>query len=427
MKTTCGLAIALGVMAASPAFAQAPAPLDSRWTPWLGCWRLVQDVAQASPPASMAPATQPVTSGTNAGEIIVCVLPTNTDVGVKMTTFAGGRSVLEQRILGDGISHPIAEPDCRGAQASEWSRDGARLFTRAELECGGQPRRRISGVTLLAPMAVWLDIQTVDVDGDQHVRIRRYVRTFDLPVEAVELPADVSARAIMAARELSTIRIGIDDVIEASSKIDSQAVEAVLLETGSRVDLNSRALIKLGDAGVQANVIDLMVALAFPERFRVERAQRGGGTPVITGGGGLPGVYGSAPYGGYYPYGVYDPNAYYYYYYSPFAYGYWDNYPYAIGSSSPAIVVPNGTSGEASGAHGRVIQGRGYTQVTPNGTADPARATSGTGARTSSSSNESSASSNDSSSSSSGGNGGVSNQGYSGGSSGDSERTAQPR
>jgi hypothetical protein len=366
-----------------------------------------------------------------------------------MTTFAGGRPVLEQTILGDGISHPINEPDCRGAQTSEWSRDGQRLFTRAELECKGQPRRTVSGVTLLtrgpgaragaAPGSpVWLDVQAVDVNGDQQVRVRRYQRTVNEPAGVAELPGDVSARALVAAQAVSATPLSIDDVIEASAKIGSQAVEAVLVETASRFDLNSRVLIKLAEAGVESNVIDLMVALSFPERFRVERTVRSN-EPVITSGSSGPwdvfgsSLFGSSLYGGYYPYGFYDPYAYYYSYYSPFAYSYWGNYYYyGLGSAGSRITGPSSTPGETGTGHGRVIQGRGYTQVTPTSASDSSGTSQSTrttniGDRGSNSSSGSSSGSSDSGSSSSG-RGGVSSGGYSsGGSSSGSGRTAQPR
>ena len=434
MKTICSLVIAVVVLTACPAFAQAPDRLNSQWTPWLGCWRLVQEnVRDASPPSSIeslaeSAATPSTRSRRNAGDILVCVLPTDAGVGVKMTTFAGGRSVLEQTVLGDGIGHPINEADCRGTQTSEWSRDGQRLFTRAELECKGQPKRTVSGATLLAQGPAWVDVQAVDVNGNQQVRVRRYERTADRPVGAAELPTDVSARAIVAAQNLSTARITLDDVIEASSKIASQAVEAALVETASRFELDSRGLIRLADNGVERSVIDLMVALSFPGHFNVERRD----APAITSGSGLLGSFGTSygpyyPYGGYDPYGIYDPYAYSYYYYSPFAYSSWGNYYYyAPGSATSAIVVPGTSSVEPSGAHGRVIQGQGYTQVTPISAAGSSGTTSSSGGAGRTSTSTFGSSPSDSGSASGGG--GVSSGGYSsGGSSSDGGRTAQPR
>jgi len=460
MKTICSLAIAVGVLTAYPAFAQAPERLDARWTPWLGCWRLVQETAREANPSSSIEAllesgtTQRARSGASADEIRVCVLPTDVGVGVKMTTFAGGRSVLEQTVFGDGLSHPVNEAECRGTLTSEWSRDGERLFTRAELACNGQPKRTVSGLTLLTrePGAAgasagvgrpaWLDVQAVEVDGDLQVRIRRYERAVDQSAGAAELPSDVSTRAIITARNVSATPITIDDVIEASSKIASPAVEAALVETGSRFGLDSRALIKLADNGVQKNVIDLMVALSFPEHFKVERTVRSA-APVVTYSGSQYGGY--SGYGGYSPYGLYDPYAY-YSYYSPFAYSYWGTNYYGPGYYGPGYygsgyygpsyygpgIVPSAPSGATSGSHGRVIQGRGYTQVRPNDASD----SSGTGQSTTSSRTDGSTSTysnsgrSDSGSSSGGGSGGVSGGGYSsgGGSGGsDSGRTAQPR
>jgi hypothetical protein len=282
-------------------------------------------------------------------------------------------------------------------------------------------------------------------DGDLQVRIRRYERAVDQSGGAAELPADVSARGIIAARTVSATPISIDDVIEASSKIASPALEAALVESGPRFDLDSRALIKLADNGVQKNVIDLMVALSFPDHFKVERTVRSA-APVVT--------YSGSPYGGNYgygaysPYGLYDPYAY-YSYYSPFAYSYWGTYNYGpgyygsgyygpgyygpgyYGPGGSVVVVPSAPSGETSGSHGRVIQGRGYTQVRPNDASDSSGAgQSATTSRTNGSTYSSG--STDSGSSSGGGSGGVSSGGYSSGGSGggsgsDSGRTAQPR
>jgi hypothetical protein len=461
MRTICSLAIAVGVLTTYPAFAQAPERLDARWTPWLGCWGLVQETARDASPSSALEsflelgAARPARSAATRDEIRVCVAPADAGAGVRMTTFAGGRSVLEQTVFGDGLSRPVSESECRGTLATEWSRDAERLFTRAELQCDGQSKQTVSGITLLtrgsgprgrtaaasAGRTVWLDVQAIDVNGDLQVRIRRYERAFDQTVGAVELSDDVSSRASAAAEAISAAPISIDDVIEASSKIASPAVEAALVESGSRFDLNSRTLIKLADNGVHKNVIDLMVALAFPERFRVERTARNV-APAVTSGSSSYGYY---PYGSYSPYGVYDPYAY-YSYYSPFAYSYWGTNYYGPGFYGPGfyglgyygpgyypqVVAPGVPSGGASGSHGRVIQGRGYTQVRPNSASEssgtgPSTTSSRSNGSTSTSSNAGSSNSG-SSSSSGGGSGGVSSGGYSsGGSSSGSGRTAQPR
>jgi hypothetical protein len=300
-----------------------------------------------------------------------------------------------------------------------------------------------------------VDIQAMETDGDQgnqQVRIRRYVRSFDQPDGLTPLSPAVTARAIIDAQNAAARTLRQEDVTEASAKVSSEAVEAAIVETQSRFRLNSRTLLQRADAGVSPNVIDLMVAQSFPTPFRVERPATlplrpvSASAPVI---GGASAGY-SSPYA-FYPYGgVYDPYAYYSYYYSPFAYpyywgsGYYGAPVYYI-SNGNSTVFTNGSSGSSGSAigsssdRGQVVNGRGYTRVhagsePDSATADPNQHTATSTPRTvhtpsagaDSSSSGSSSSSSGSSSSPSGG--GVSSSGgYSGGGGGDSGRTAQPR
>ena len=88
---------------------------------------------------------------------------------------------------------------------------------------------------------------------------------------ATPLPADVLDRAITAARLASTAELNVNDVIEAGAAVDPAVVEAMLVETQASFALDRRTLLQLDDSGVPAEVIDLMVALSFPDEFVVER------------------------------------------------------------------------------------------------------------------------------------------------------------
>src|SRR5689334_7492838 len=99
MRTTISLlsiAVVLGVL---PAGAQVPAHGDARWTPYLGCWRLVQETA-------IAP--------TGGPPVTVCVRQSDVTSGVTMTTFAGGKQILEQTVVADAAAHAVAEAGCKG-------------------------------------------------------------------------------------------------------------------------------------------------------------------------------------------------------------------------------------------------------------------------------------------------------------------------
>jgi uncharacterized membrane protein YgcG len=422
------LALALGVVAVAPTSAQTPsastesgsARADSRWTPYLGCWNLVHE--------NVSDRDVPVSPG-----MVVCVQPSGAS-GVAITTTVEGKTILEQKIVADGLPQPVTQSDCEGTQRSDWSRDGERLFTRVELQCAARPKRVVSGVTLLAK-GTWVDVQAADVDGNEDVRIRRYQRTSD---------------RFTSASAVAETPMSLEDVIEANAKIGSTALEGMLDETGGRFNLNSRTLKQLADAGVSANVIDLMVAQSFPERFRVERPGTYRPLPTISSmGSNTTVIMGSARY----PYPYYDPY-YYSYYYSPFAYpGYWgSSYGYRnyynnhFYGSPTTVIVPDrrgtgaGGTAQPSSGDGIVVNGRGYTRVRPSRGSDDESApaqrttTSRRGVRSSGSSGESSGSESSSgssgSSSGSSSGGSVSGSGYSGrgsNSGSDSGRTAQPK
>ena len=417
------LAVTLALLA-SPAMAQdVPAGFDSRWTPYLGCWAVAQEQMGQQPIS--------VPAGT-----MVCVTPSGR-AGVTIKTTVDGKNVLEQTIVADGSAQPLSQSGCGGTQASDWSRDGERLFTKVSLECTGRPARTVTGITMLAK-GHWVDVQATVSDGDHDLRVRRYRRAGG---EYTGAPAFAHAP------------LNVEDIIEASAKVQGPAVEVALDELGGRFTLNSRALEQLADGGVSPNVIDLMVAQAYPDRFEVDRGVYPA-APYATGAssGSASVMMGSSAY----PYPIYEPFYSSYYYYSPFAYPYYwgSSYRYRYGypfypnyynynyyGYPGSIYSGGGSAGSGNNAQPGspdsrggtgIATGRGYTRVRPSGSSDSGQGAAPSnrggsvgrtrGVDSSDSSGSSGASSGSSSSGgSSGGNSGGGNSGRSGG------RTAQPR
>ena len=452
---TLAVAFVMAGLAPQVAAAQNSAGPDGGWTGWLGCWELLQDDARAT--STLVPGSVPRRPPSRAvSGMRVCVLPDGPDAAVKMTTWAGDSVVLEQRILADGSQQPLEETNCRGSQRSEWSATRRHLFTHAELECNNQPRRVVSGVTLMTAGPTWVDIQALDVAGDPTVRVRRYQRAADQ--SSLAGSPGLAERAAYEAQRLAAAPLDLDDVIQASSTIAPKAVEAMLVETRATFNLNGRALIRLQKAGVPATVTDLMVAQSFPERFVVER-QTSEGSFSSYSSSPFSAAFGSSyyfspyvydPYG-YSPYG-YALNGYSPYGYSPFAYLYWSQ-PYGI-YPTYQLATPGGAgstpAAEGETGTGRAVAGRGYTRVRPRDGGDTAQGGQGTSSSGAGGSSTGSArsgtrssggsvsrggyssggSSSDGGSSGSSSSGGSSSGGGSGSSDGSSSgggRTAQPR
>lgn len=345
------LAVAiLGV--ALPALAQAPAGSgtavepDARWLPWMGCWRLWEEQFEQAPDGSELPAP-----------MVVCLTPD--PEGARMTARAGEEVFVERTLVADGVRRQVSDGECRGWERREWSADGQRIFTSAEIRCGDEagPVAR-SGMSLLSDTSTWVDIQVVAVEGEQHLEIRRYNPAPDPTSGTTESAARLDD--IRQARRESASPPGLDAVREAAAKADARVVEALLTETEPRLQIDRSILVDLDEAGIDPGVIDLLVALAYPERFVVERRRSGrsGGGWSSTGGGF---AYDPFSYGSAYPYYM-TPFGYYGYMrygglyggpYSPY-YG----YPYG-GGGSPFIQLGDGDTAPPGGA----VKGLGYTRV----------------------------------------------------------------
>jgi hypothetical protein len=399
------LAVAL-MLVAMPAAAQSA---DTRWEPFLGCWQMTADnVRDATPAAApLAGAALPSRARNTAGPR-VCVTRTE-DGGARFETTVRGQDAIVQTLVADATDRPLDDKECRGTQRAEFSADGQRFFSRAQLTCEGDPGpRHVSGLSLLATNGDWVDIQAVDIAARETVRVRRYYR-------------DSSAESQVPDRRtaLRAANLSLDDVKEASAKVVPRALEAALVETTAGFYLSGKDLLALDDAGVPDSVIDVIVALSYPERFVIERTARGGGS-----GGGT--TFGNDPFmlGWAFGYPVwYDDYYYSPYYYSPFGYsrygyGGYGGYGGIAGGGIAVVPVEPQPSGTA-----RAVDGQGYTRIRPRDS-EPASAPQNPTTRTSS------APMSDGGSSSSGSSSGTSSSGggsAGGSSSGDTGRTAQPR
>ena len=344
-----------------PAAVRGPAPveagaageLDARWRPWLGCWQLWEEQLDPSAAGEVSETADLLE------RTLVCVRPEAETGGVNLTAEAGDRVLVDRTLVADGMRRDVTETDCTGWERSEWSADGRRLFTRAELQCSDQPARRVTGVSLMASAATWADIQVIEVGGRQLVEVRRYA-----PLRPAEQDARLGVDAIgidwidvNEARRNAAARLDLPAVIDASERTSARAVEALLVETEPTLPLNGDALIALDEAGISGGVIDLLVALAYPDRFVVERRDRGGSW---SSGGrrGFSGFHDPIWYNSYYPYYV-TPLGYHFWsrgYYDPYLYG---------GFATPFVVLADG--GGIDEPSGRAVPGVGFTRVSQRG------------------------------------------------------------
>lgn len=366
--------VALAVSLPAPAAAQSAMVagevpqaelLEPRWLPWLGCWELTADVVDNR-------------QIEDTGRRVVCVAPRLDGLGVNLTTHMDSQVIAQNTVVADGQERVLPETDCSGTQTANWSADGHRLYSSVTAACANQIERSLVGLSMLVEGNVWIELQSVSLDGGEHreLLVRQYKRVADtetLELGFTPLEPGLATRAATA-RAGASGPLDVDDVLEAAEQAPVEIVEAAILESNSLFALDSGALIRLADAGVEERIIDLMVAISYPEQFIVDRGRSSGG------GGGGGGGY--AGYGGYGGYGRYTTGYYGYYagscwgpYYGPMYgpygpgcdygspyYGY--NQPYYGGRGGGGIIVTPSVPPTGSLYGGKVIRGRGYVTVT---------------------------------------------------------------
>ncbi|HSJ07772.1 MAG TPA: hypothetical protein VK936_13795 [Longimicrobiales bacterium] len=339
--------------AASPAGEPTVAP--GTWTAWYGCWRAVGD------------------AGTADG--MVCVLPGADAASARMVTLEDGVIVDESVVSADGRTGRVEEGGCTGTHQARWSRDGRRVFLSAEMDCDGV-RRVSSGVIAMVSESEWLDVQAVSVAGRDAVRTLRYrpARDEDVPASMTAALADDRTLRQEAARLHASAPMDGDAVIEAAGAVAPAALEALVASQGHAWTLDAATLVRLSDAGVPPSVLDMMIAVSYPQRFAVapreeprypDRAPR-----VARYRDDCMDTYYS-PYRRYRTdcallYGVAGYGFGYRYMYSPWGY---DPYGWGYGYQPVVIVRPDGPrSGGDS-----LVRGRGYTRggTGSTGTAQP--------------------------------------------------------
>src|SRR5688572_7277321 len=224
MKTILSSAIVAMTCLALPSLASAQ---DDRWTPWLGCWTRITEgvrqgtgVAQATALSPADPVETPVAAPRS------CIVRSGDAVSVTITV--PGEPPTVQTFLADGSPRQIDEGNCRGVEQRDWSQNGRRLFLKADVTCGAEPPRSVTGMGLITNRGEWLDIRSFRQNDIDLTTVTRYRRVEGTIYEST--------------------RLTLDEVIEASSKVAAPVVEAAIAESRSRIPANRKTLIALDDA-----------------------------------------------------------------------------------------------------------------------------------------------------------------------------------
>jgi hypothetical protein len=307
---------------------------ESGMSAWFGCWRLIsvgEDDVSDSAEASYR----------------VCIEPSDSPNSIEVSGIVGEKIVATETVIADRSRRSTSQSECERWQQSFLSADRRRIYRRSETVCEPAGQSRTTGASLIVSVGHWVDINVTQVGSERELVVRRYrrVNVEDPSVPTAEiheygalLPGEIMSMGQIA-RIASSTPLGEDDVIEALEILDSAVVEAMLIESNSRFLMDSDLLLRLDDAGVPDHIIDVMMALSYPNYFVI----RDGSVRSR-------------------PTDNYDYNNYYYYNYGwPWYYGHGGYYYGHRGNHDHGNDRPK----PPPGPKGTAIKGRGYTVVRP--------------------------------------------------------------
>ena len=238
---TMTLAIGLAMAGVLPVSAQQ----DARWMPFVGCW-------------------VPAGAGEDAG--LLCFRPAGE--GVEMFNVAGGEITATESLVADAQPRPVSAEGCTGSERVEFSEDGARAYTRSEFECGAETRQG-SGVMSFVEPNQWIDVRALTVAEEPVAWAQGYelAGAEQLAAQGIADPAAGNEEMIRAARVRAARDIEVEDVEETASRVEARAVEVWVAANETPFELDGDEIVRLADAGVAESVIDVMIAVSYPDRF----------------------------------------------------------------------------------------------------------------------------------------------------------------
>jgi len=237
------------LLTAAAAPVRAQDVVDARWLAFVGCW-------------------EPV--GVEAEAALLCFRPEGQ--GVEMLNITAGQVTSSEVLVADGEPRDVSAEGCEGSESVEFSADGRRAFTRSEFVCEGDVARSGTGVMSVISPTEWVDVRSLSIGDEPVAWVQRYrlVGADRLAEEGIDEPAAGLQTAVSTMRLAAATDVRIDDVEEAVDRIAAKAVEAWLVANQDELRLDADELVRLADSGVPESVIDVMVAVSYPDRFVIE-------------------------------------------------------------------------------------------------------------------------------------------------------------
>ena len=320
--------------------------------PWVGIWTIADDQQGNR-------ATNPSQKGT------VEIRPTTDGKGLEISRKASNQPDVQEVLVPDGTRRPVNAQNCSGWQSARLVPEAGLIIGSSEMSCKDTGSFATSSLKMITATDTMVDILALKTAGQTRLAVRHLMYERDL----TSTGDSQTGWAAVAARTALSAPWNLSTIIHLSRTIDTQLVQATLVEKKARLTLTPSSLKEMKTAKLPKEIIDLLVALAFPDEFHIQKNGNVELRPWLVSSSGSSSSPSYAPGSRiYYPgafYNCYSPYGYYsafpftgllstgacLSYYSPF----WWDYP---------IYIPF-TAGGTTGGGAQVSASQGYVQIEP--------------------------------------------------------------
>ena len=233
---------ALALVAMAPGLAGAQ-EVDRRWLPWTGCWEVVagQD----------SDAVVCVGAGDDPSEIVLV---------------DGNPETPDVRVRADGEPRAVDQFGCDGTERAWFAPGGSRVYTQGEYLCEDGVQQSSTGVLAMVGPDEWVDIRSLEIDGERVAWVQRYVAGTPGAVRAAGESGEVTPQQALS-RRLAARNPTTADLVEVASVVDPEVASAWMAAVNAEFDLDGKTLLAMHEAGIDPEVIDVAIAVSHPERF----------------------------------------------------------------------------------------------------------------------------------------------------------------
>ncbi len=335
---------------------------NSSLAPWIGEWTIIEDrSADRTIETNLSAIVEIRQTADGKGLEIVRKMPQGPDV--------------KEVLVPDGTRRPVDAKNCSGWQIARLIPEAGAIISSSEMSCKDSGSFTTSNLKMILANDQMVDILGIKTSGQTRIATRRL--RFEQETTSAEEPR--SHVAAMAARATAAAPWNLNIIARLSAIADTPVLEAALLERNDRLNVTAKSLRQMEADKIPKEIIDLLVALAFPDKFDIQKNGRIALRPWSGSSSAGYSNYAYVPSVGYYPgafYNCFSPYGYGGYgylgllspgscwsYYSPF---WWDYPVYFIRSGG----VEN---------NARLSAHRGYVQIEPVETGRHARPRQGFG------------------------------------------------